>query len=158
MMPWVISRRSLLAISGAGAMACLGEFLSFIRGYAHARSSESDKDLIALCSELGCPKSISKACLDALPPHERGLPALSTAVLALNRASEEGHGPSRTLAQSIRDNSRADFQEGRVCSINGWMIALTEARLYALAGLLPETDHRRVCKNRISPNGPTLTG
>jgi len=139
-----ISRRGVLAAASAGAMACLSQFVSSIRSYSARISVGTDSnDLVALCSELGCPKSIGKACLLALPAPERALSSLSTAVLGRKGAPRRDRWSPHVLAQSIRERSRSDFQEGRVLSVNGWILALTEARLYALAALLSETTEIR---------------
>jgi hypothetical protein len=156
MMPPTISRRSVLAVASTGAMACVGVFLSFTRGYSAPKSLGTDSDLVALCSELGCPKPIGKACLLALPLSERRLPSLSKAIVGHDRAPGEGRLSLNTLTQSISQRSRADFQEGRVLTVNGWILALTEARLYALAALLTETDDSRVSTKE--PNGLTSAG
>lgn len=137
-----ISRRNLLAVASTGAMGCVGEFLSFIRD-SKPKSRETESDLIALCSELGCPQPIGKACLLALPPSERVLSSLSSALRGHNSASGQGCPSPSALAQSISERSRADFQEGRVLSVNGWILALTEVRLYSLAALVPELVQAR---------------
>ena len=155
-MPLTISRRRLLAVASTGAIAFPGAFLSFTWGYSEPESSGIDGDLIALCSELGCPKPIGKACLLALPPSERRLSSLSKAILGHDRMPGEGRLPQDAIAQSISQRSRVDFEEGRVLTVNGWILALTEARLYALAALLTETDDSRVSTKE--PNGLTSAG
>jgi hypothetical protein len=137
MMSPTVSRRSLLAIASVGPMMCVGEGLSFASGYSQLESLDVDSDLIALCSELGCPKQIGKACLLALPPSERDVASLSTAICGQIRLLR-GHASPDTLAQSISQRSRADFQAARILYVNGWILALTEARVYALAALVSE--------------------
>ena len=143
-MPPTISRRSLLAVATTGAMACPDEFPFFLNGYSAHKSSGTGNDLVALCTELGCPTAIGKACLLALPPSERGLPFLARAIRRHDRAPGEADSSLGTLAQYIRERSRADFHEGNVLPVNGWILALTEARLYALAALLTKTDDSRI--------------
>lgn len=41
------------------------------------------------------------------------------------------------LPRAIRDRSRADFRDDRIVGVDGWMLSLTEVRVYALAALLP---------------------
>jgi hypothetical protein len=43
---------------------------------------------------------------------------------------------ARALAQAIRELSRDDFRCGRIVTVDGWMLSLTETRAYALAALL----------------------
>jgi hypothetical protein len=40
------------------------------------------------------------------------------------------------LAQAIGQRSRDDFRDGRIVIVDGWMLSLTETRLYALATLM----------------------
>lgn len=155
-MPPTISRRSLLAVATTGAMACPDEFPFILKGYSAGKSSGPGSSLIALCSELGCPRSIGSACLLALPPSERGLAFLSTAFLLHDRVPGEADSSLRSLARRIRERSRADFQEGKVLPVNGWILALTEVRLYGLATLITETDGSRVSTKE--PNGLISTG
>jgi hypothetical protein len=42
------------------------------------------------------------------------------------------------LAYAIRELSRDDFRRGRIVTVDGWMLSLTETRVYALAALLPQ--------------------
>lgn len=43
------------------------------------------------------------------------------------------HHTSHSLAQAIRRQSREDFRTGQIVKVDGWMLSLTEARLYALS-------------------------
>ena len=43
------------------------------------------------------------------------------------------------LAQTLRERSRTDFHEGRIVNVDGWMLSLTETRVYALAALLSQS-------------------
>jgi hypothetical protein len=44
--------------------------------------------------------------------------------------------PARALLQAIRERSRVDFRVGKIVTVDGWMLSLTETRVYALAALL----------------------
>jgi len=44
------------------------------------------------------------------------------------------------LAQAIKERSRTDFRDGRVVTVDGWILSLTETRVYALAALLNDSD------------------
>jgi hypothetical protein len=48
--------------------------------------------------------------------------------------------PVRSVAQALRQRSRDDFRAGRLAMVDGWMLSLTETRLYALA-TLTHTKH-----------------
>jgi hypothetical protein len=145
-----ISRRRLVAITSVGVAAWLSGILSLITGYSAPGSWGIDAELNALCSELACSPAVGGACLLALPPDERGLFSLSSAILGSKSSPREGGPSSRALAQSIKQMCSADFQDGRVVIVNGWIVALTEARLYALATLLAGTEDRGVGKQTKS--------
>lgn len=138
MMPPTISRRGLLAVASTGAMACLSAFLSLFRGYSEGTSSGTDSDLVALCSDLCCPRTVGKACLLALPASESTRSSLARAILADLRLAQRNHSPSDVFAQAISERSRTDFRGGRVVTVDGWILSLTETRIYALAALLRE--------------------
>jgi hypothetical protein len=138
-MPRTISRRSLFGTAISGVVACLGGHLSFLAARAgFTYSTAGYSELAALCSGLGCPRAIGKSCLLVLPARESTRSSLARIILADVRPQGENRSPPDLLAQAIRERGRADFREGRVVSVDGWILSLTETRIYALAALLPE--------------------
>ena len=128
-----VSRRSMLGTAIRGAGALLGSHVSLVTAqanYSVARHTE----LIALCSDLRCPGRISEACLLALSPTESRPSSLVRAILA--DIERPVRSATNELAHALMERSRADFRERRVVSVDGWILSLTETRLYALAGLL----------------------
>ena len=141
MMPRTISRRSLIATAISGAVAWLGGHVSFLAARARCTYSKAGySELIAMCSDLRCPRMIGKACLLALPAPESTRTSLTRTILADVRAVGQSHSLRIVLAQAIRERSRADFREGKVVTVDGWILSLTETRVYALAALLPEPE------------------
>ena len=139
MMPRTISRRSLIATAISGAVAWLGGYVSFLAAHAGCKYSIAGySELIAVCSDLRCPRTIGKACLLALPAPESTRSSLARTILADVRSVGQNRSLPAVLAQAIRERSRADFREGRVVTVDGWILSLTETRVYALAALLPE--------------------
>lgn len=135
----ILRRRSLIATATSGAVAWLGAYASFLPGHAgRAYSISGYSELIALCSDLRCPKTIGKACLLALPAAESTLSSLAQTVLSDVRLVGGDHPPRDMLAQAIKEQSRTDFRDGRVVTVDGWVLSLTETRVYALTVLLPE--------------------
>jgi hypothetical protein len=134
-----ISRRSLVATAITGSIAWRGAYASCPAADAACRYSIAGYgELMALCSDLRCPRTISKSCLLALPPAEGTSSSLARAILADVRPAEGNRPPPSMFAQAIREQSRTNFRNGRVVTVDGWILSLTETRLYALAGLLPE--------------------
>ena len=131
----MLSRRGLIATVIAAAAAWLGHVSSRAIHGSQARSTSDDHALMELCAELGYPETIGKACLAALPATEASRASLVRAILGDARAARP---PARPLAQAIRDRSREDFRDGRIVTVDGWMLSLTETRVYALAALLPQ--------------------
>ena len=109
---WSVGRVPLLAASVSGASV-----------------------LAALCARWRCSRAIAQACLDVLPAGEASKEALTRRVLVdLRGAGEEGVSV-HTLARAIRERSRDDFRDGRIVMVDGWMLSLTETRVYALTAL-----------------------
>jgi hypothetical protein len=71
-----------------------------------------------------------------LPATETSKEALTRLVLEDMQAARTGRAPVRALAYAIRERSRNDFREGRITIVDGWILSLTETRVYALTALL----------------------
>ena len=135
MISWTISRRSLVATAISGTAARLGEYLSSLTTDA-GRAYHGE--LIALCSDLRCPWTVGQACLLALPVVESTQSSLARTILADVRLARRNHSPSDGFAQAINERSQTDFRDGRVMTVDGWVLSLTETRIYALTALLRE--------------------
>jgi hypothetical protein len=139
----VLSRRSLMTTAiGGGAAWLLGGvwFLVSCRGRAGSVSGSST--FADFWAELGYSRTIGEACLKALPAVEASKRYLSRAVFG---DTQDGGGDclsARALAQAIRERSRDDFRDGRIVIVDGWMLSLTETRLYALAALLASAGEK----------------
>ena len=139
----IISRRNLFVSAMNGAAAWLGDHLRLLTAQAGNTYSIAEyRELIALCSDLRCPSLIANACLLALPPLDSTLSSLVVAILADARAPRRSLWASDKLADAIKERSCADFREDRIVSVGGWILSLTEARVYALAGLITEPGAR----------------
>jgi hypothetical protein len=92
-----------------------------------------------LLSVFEDPKSaceIGTACLNLMV---EGANAAEHLVNAIIGAPECDHEVLRTipaLKQHISNRVRRDFTEGAVVNADGWVLSVTEARLYALAALV----------------------
>ncbi|HTV88378.1 MAG TPA: hypothetical protein VME41_05110 [Stellaceae bacterium] len=131
-----LSRRNLLALSAGLAAAATGSGAAF--GGARSRGDMSGgMALAALCADLQCPGAISRACLRALPAE---MSAAALARLITAEVAPAGPEPASAIASpialrdAVRTCSRADFRNGRVLLVDGWLLSLTEIRVYALAG------------------------
>jgi hypothetical protein len=133
----MLGRRGLFAtVIGAGAawMCARAPFLGAGRGLV--RSVIGSNALAAVCSELNPPRALGEACLEALPAIEYSEASLTRAIIGEMRAAGRDCSSARALAQAIRERSRDDFRDGRIATVDGWMLSLTETRVYALAALL----------------------
>lgn len=129
----VPSRRSLLAAAIKGVSAWLGIHISPLAAQSNY-STSGHTAVITLCSDLRCPRSIGEACRHALATSERHPSSLIRAIL-LDIESPERLTLSE-LAHALVERSRIDFGERKIVSVDGWILSVTETRLYALAGLL----------------------
>lgn len=96
-----------------------------------------DKHLLfALCSDLKCPNVIGVACLESLPAAEAS-PEILASLIMQDAVSQVGALASSTMVrQLVRAQIQRDFRAGAVTNVDGWMLSLTETRLYALSSLL----------------------
>ena len=116
--------------------AWLGGQISSLVAYRDpARPIFGSNAFAAWCSESGCPGRIGKACLKALPDIEASKASLRRLVLGDLRVAGGDCSSASALAQAVREQSRDDFRAGRIMTVDGWMLSLTETRVYALAAL-----------------------
>jgi hypothetical protein len=106
-------------------------------GVAADRLSPLSRDdaLAALCSELGCSPAIGNACLRALT--QDGTSPVDLWQRILDDISAEPGSPN-AMMQRIGDRSRDDFRKGRIVLVDGWVLSLTETRVFALSAVLAE--------------------
>jgi hypothetical protein len=135
----MLCRRGLItAAIGGGATWLGGRMLFLVAGRGRVRATFGSDAFATLCSDLSYPRTIGKACLEALPAIEASKGSLTRVILADMRAAGRDGSSTSALAHAIRDQSRDDFRDGRIVTVDGWMLSLTETRVYALAALLPQ--------------------
>jgi hypothetical protein len=120
---------------GAGA-AWFGRHTS-IRASDCAGQTSRYGALAAFCSDLHCPETIGDACLRALPASEASPDHLARMILAELSTTACGDLTSiAALRRSVQERVQDDFGCGRIVYVDGWMLSLTETRIYALSALL----------------------
>ena len=144
----MLSRRNFIpAAIGAAAAARLDRWAAIRIG---GRGLSGYGMLAQLWVDLGGPAQMGRACLQALPGSERSAPYLARTILKAAASTGSGCLSPRTLRRCIRENSHVDFKSGRIVDVEGWILSLTEARVYALGSLLAE--------NTPPPSPPPLAG
>jgi hypothetical protein len=126
----MLSRRGVIAVALLAALNPKGRFRP-----AGAAAKSGRVALAEWCANLAPSGAIGEACLRALPAGGASVRLLARQILA-DLPAASGGASARTLARSLKARSRDDFRDGRIVSVDGWMLSLTEARLYALAMLL----------------------
>lgn len=126
------SRRALIA-AVTGAALCPGSHA----GSAAAATEPGHAALAVVCAHLPRAATIGRTCRRALPPAVATPERLAGLILASLPAASD-RTSARALSRVLRARSRADFCEGRIVSVDGWLLSLTEVRLYALAMLLSQ--------------------
>ena len=135
----VLRRRSLIATAISTGAIWLGGHVPLLEASRDQASLVGDSEgLLAWCSRSNYPQTVRKACLEALPTIETSIASLTRLILDGVWATGGGHWSTRALAQTIRERSRKDFSEGRIVNVDGWMLSLTETRIYALGALLSQ--------------------
>jgi hypothetical protein len=130
--PRRLSRRSVSAfLASAVVWPCSGAASQ--PALNHPKSSRH-----MLLSLFGNPSSayaIGAACLKSLPPNQSSPQQLTKAILAAAACDTETMKTKQAVGHRIANQVCRDFAEGTVVCVDGWLLSLTEARLYALASL-----------------------
>ena len=123
------------AIGGGTAwlIGCV-PFLAGSRRWVGLMSGSST--FAALRADLSYPQTIGKACLKALPAVEASQGCLTRMIFGDMQGAGGDCLTASTIVQSMRERSRDDFRDGRIVTVDGWILSLTETRVYALAALL----------------------
>lgn len=110
--------------------------------------------LAAFCSALPCSDAIGEACLRALPVSEASPEELAWLILAdLSTSACGGVTSVVALRRSLKERSQGDFGRGRIVNVDGWMLSLTETRIYAFSALLARKCSPR--SHQIATSKPT---
>ena len=129
-----LSRRSANAVlAGAIAWPCLGASAQPVP----TQPTEAAHDL--LLSIFEDPKSaceIGTACLKLMVDEPNTPDHLVNAIVGAPECDHVTLRDAQALKQHISNRIRRDFTEGTVVNAEGWVLSVTEARLYALAALV----------------------
>jgi hypothetical protein len=133
--PRNLSRRSINAfLAGAAAWLCNGAtLLSAPNQPDYAKSLPHI--LLSLFENPRSAYAIGTACLKSLPPNQSSPQQLTNAIIAAAESDTEAMTTKQAIRQRIANRVCNDFSEGAVVNVEGWLLSLTEARLYALAAL-----------------------
>lgn len=135
----MLRRRSVIVAAISGAAAWLGGHVPLPATSRSPASLACDSEgLLAWCLHLNHPQTVGKACLDALPAIETSIASLRRLILDGMWATGGDRLSSSSLAQTIRELVRNDFRGGQIVNVDGWMLSLTETRVYALAALVSQ--------------------
>jgi hypothetical protein len=128
-----LSRRGLMA---AAVAVCATRLFGSRAAPSDASGGTAETHpLFAACSDLKCPDAIGMACLRALPATEASS-AVLVSLIAQCAAPQLRDLTSVAARRLVREQSRRDFRNGAVMSVDGWILSLTETRVYALTTLL----------------------
>jgi hypothetical protein len=114
-----------IAASGAGRLAT-----------GAARSTTPNGSLLyTLFPDLRHANALSRACLRFFPTTVSP-DRLYASIVPADRAAIKNATAIAELRRSIRRRVRRDFDVDDIVQVDGWMLSITELRLYALAGLI----------------------
>ena len=83
-------------------------------------------------------RALGTACLKSLPDGENTGRQLSNKIITLVLCDAETMKSKEAVRSRIANQVRLDFAQGAVVSVDGWLLSLTEARVYALIALNSE--------------------
>jgi hypothetical protein len=134
--PSTSRRRFLAGLAGFGLAALAGGGLTFVLRRS-ARTRPGDV-VVALLPHGRSAVAVGRAYLAARPQEadvERLASELELPADLPDLESQAGLATLVALAGSLSSRHRADFREGRVVELEGWVLSETELRLAALAAL-----------------------
>jgi hypothetical protein len=116
---------SAIAVSGAGRVAA-----------GTAASTTPDGSLLyTLFPDLRNVRTLSRACLRSFPT-TASADQLYAWIVPAGRSDAENVMTIAELRRSIRQRVRRDFDVDDTVQIDGWVLSITELRMYALAALI----------------------
>jgi len=128
-----ISRRSANALlAGALAWPCLGVGTQQISSHCTKVAQDA---LISIFENSRSASEIGSMCLKSVMVGARTTEDLANAIIVATECDTEALKSMQTLRQRISNRVRNDFAEGAVINVEGWVLSVTEAHLYALAAL-----------------------
>ena len=138
------SRRDALVCGMLGAIAVSGA--GRVAAGTLAGAISDGGPLYTLFPELRHARTLSRACLRFFPTTVSA-DRLFAWIVPADRSNTENAAKIAELRRSIRQRVRRDFASDETVQVDGWVLSITELRLYALAALIAPT-----------PIGPTESG
>ena len=83
-------------------------------------------------------RAIGTACLRALPKEENTGREIWNKILADAMWKTETMATKETIRRRLANQVRHDFVKGAMVDVDGWLLSVTEARVYALIALSSE--------------------
>ena len=131
--PRRFTRRSINAlVAGAAAWPCCQAGAQLMLAEPNLPLQHA---LVSLFEDPRSACAIGVACLKSLPPAGNSPDGLASAISSTAGCNSETLTSRHATRRRIRDRVRSDFAEGAVLNVDGWILSVTEARLYALAAL-----------------------
>lgn len=134
--PSEVTRRGFLGAIGVLAIAGVARLEPWRTLVTYRGPTEAER-LVGLFANVDSAGKVGEAYLGTFPV-ERSIPRL------LDRIERRLPGGARTVREAsertlralVTDGIRQDFRHERTVLVHGWILAETEARLYALAALV----------------------
>jgi hypothetical protein len=82
--------------------------------------------------------AIGRACLNSLPKEEKAGCNIWNKIFADALCETEPIKSRETMRRRIANQVRRDFANGAIVDVDGWLLSVTEARVYALVALCSE--------------------
>ena len=128
-MMMALSRRRYLKLVGATCVGALG-WLVHSNAIAQAATPKvTALRLVGVLPHQESPRAVGRRYLQQAPDE-------ASVDLLLSRLAPPRQGRKSELARFMAERIRNDFTTRRVVSVDGWILAESEARLFALAALL----------------------
>jgi len=109
--------------------------ISVVSLHASTQANLRESMQATLRSLFGSAPALGTACLNSLPSGKSSLQQLAGEILAVTSCDVEAIKSKELVRQRIANQVRRDFAQGAILSVDGWLLSLTEVRIYALLAL-----------------------
>jgi hypothetical protein len=133
-----LTRREFLKLSLAATVTvCIQSQLPGLQALQHAQQGQLPARLAAILTHRESANVIGVAYAQQYP-QEANARVLLDRIVSSPAAGDllQFDGTDQSLRQLLDSMIREDFREDRIVKLQGWVLAITEARLCALAALL----------------------
>jgi hypothetical protein len=132
----ITRRRLTLAGISIGLFGCISAYARAPFNWASPGETPAYRVLASLSEDWRRARSVGRAYLEMIGCAEASPGRLMAMIFPESSSPDVIPNSAREIREMVNDHVRREFSEGSVVTVDGWILAITEARIYALAALL----------------------